>query len=331
MSLTLGAAAILGGASLASGLLGMKSASDTNAEARRQFEENMKFQKYQYEDMKRYNSFKNQRRMMQEAGLNPSLMFGSGASPVGASSIGGVAPTANQTTQDFSFLPSSASNLVSALPQLGLVESQKENIQSQTEKNQAEAAGQRTDNLYKDDYWKSSNYLAQSQAWLNDKNADIQKLQFQFDKDSLGDRLFKQRWESEISRADAEARLITNGFLPERCREEINQVITAQKVAIQQGLASLKSAMAAVMSATNQQKAFDAQYGGNPSQRNAFYNATLNVLHESARTSRSVQWKNISTRNPLPFNILSTHEGNKYINGGSYTYQHPKSKKKGIR
>lgn len=288
----LGAAAISGGASFLSGLGNYFAAKETNEMAREQFEKNLAFQKYQYEDTKRYNSFENQVRLARRANLNPSLLFGSGASPAGAQSVGGVGSTAQVTTPDYSFFPSAAGNLLSAFSQSSLNASQEDVNESVVNKNQAETQSINKDLLYKDQYWKSSNYLRNAQAWLFDKQADLQKLSYQYDLQSMGDRLFEQRWKSENQRAETEARLITNSFLPERCREEINQIITNQKVAIQQGVASLKSAAAAILSATNQQHAFDAQYGGDPKQREAFFNATMRSLEESIRLSHSKQYHN---------------------------------------
>ena len=80
---------ILGALSAVGSTVGsIYSANKQNEEARRQFDASLDWSKYQYNDMKQYNSPKNQLRLMREAGLNPALALGQlpSSAAVGSSS-----------------------------------------------------------------------------------------------------------------------------------------------------------------------------------------------------------------------------------------------------
>ena len=99
---------ILGALSAVGSTVGsIYSANKQNEEARRQFDASLDWSKYQYNDMKQYNSPKNQLRLMREAGLNPALALGQlpSSAAVGSSAPGS---TASFTQPDFSGLQSAA-------------------------------------------------------------------------------------------------------------------------------------------------------------------------------------------------------------------------------
>ena len=65
-------------ASTGLGLLGIGNTLSNQEQQQRNFEEQMKFARYQYEDSKRYNSMPEQVKRMRAAGINPALAISSG-------------------------------------------------------------------------------------------------------------------------------------------------------------------------------------------------------------------------------------------------------------
>ena len=65
-------------ASAGLGLLGIGNQLSNQSQQQRNFEEQMKFARYQYEDSKRYNSMPEQVKRMRVAGINPALAISSG-------------------------------------------------------------------------------------------------------------------------------------------------------------------------------------------------------------------------------------------------------------
>lgn len=74
------------------GALGLGQSLLNNAAAQQNFNEQMAFSKYQYEDMKKYNSWQNQVAQMRAAGVNPALAIGQGQ--LGHSASGSSVPSA---------------------------------------------------------------------------------------------------------------------------------------------------------------------------------------------------------------------------------------------
>lgn len=68
------------------GLLGIGNSLSNQSQQQSNFDEQMRFAKYQYEDSKKYNSMKNQVARMRAAGINPALAIGSGQLGTAASS-----------------------------------------------------------------------------------------------------------------------------------------------------------------------------------------------------------------------------------------------------
>ena len=114
------------------GLLTANSINEQNAMANSQFRANYDFQRYQYEDMKRWQSPENLVRLYRQAGLNPALALGSGLNAP-ATSVGGVAPTASHAVGDFSGVPSAAANLMQGFANSSLAEAQERNVDANTE------------------------------------------------------------------------------------------------------------------------------------------------------------------------------------------------------
>ena len=241
--LGLAGASALGGVASSAIAAGANSraAQETNEEARRQFEENMNFQKYQYEDMKRYNSFENQRKMMQYAGLNPSLMFGSGAGTVGASSVGGVAPTASRSTPDYSFLPSALGNLSKSFGDIALVESQSKNLNANTENVNLRNITQLNRDLADVNEKLSSSKLSDSQRSFYESQRDVLQKQLNY----LDERW---SWENQNERFKAAGQALDNTLKeleitlrPLMADEEIKQLGALAFMNYKQGVAAGES------------------------------------------------------------------------------------------
>ena len=249
MAIGLGTAMLMAGglsagSSLLSGLLNNNAAQQSNAEARRQFDLNYQFQRYQYEDMKRYNSYKNQVLMMRQAGLNPAMMFGAGASPIGASSVGGVAPTASRVTPNYDFLAnmgSSASNMMTALSQVSLNDSQEAKNFADATKGLHESIGQQIDNENK-----NKNYAALRK--LQNAQADLFDTEMQYQVQSMDARLQQQNYEMQISKFEASSRLVAAAFAPQEHQAEYNKILAETAVAYSQNQLNLKQAKNILMS-----------------------------------------------------------------------------------
>lgn len=216
-----------------SGLASFLGANSQNAAAQRQFAENMRFQKYQYEDMKRYQSYSNQVREMRKAGLNPALLFGNGSSPSTLSSVGGVAPTSTQTTPDLSGSLSSAASAIGSIGQNDLIDSQKELNAAQSFKTTQEAVGQKIENLYKHGDKQFAQLL---QRW----QANLMQKEFQFQEASLDDRLLQQK-EAALN---ATAQRITNQWFANHADEYNGTQLEAMRAGISASLASAAASYA---------------------------------------------------------------------------------------
>lgn len=115
------------------GLVTANSIDNQNAMANSQFNANLAFQRYQYEDMKRWQTPINQVRLLREAGLNPALALDSRLAGNALTSVGGVSPTATHAVGDFTGLPSAAANLMTGLSSSSLANAQEKNINADTE------------------------------------------------------------------------------------------------------------------------------------------------------------------------------------------------------
>lgn len=119
---------------LAGTALGVGAQYSANAQNQANFERQLEFAKYQYEDSKKYNSMRSQVNRMRAAGINPALAIGSGQ--LGSTATPGSVPAAPDIkSPDYSGLMSSASSLLGVSSQNRLADSQ--------------AKGYEIDNLFK--------------------------------------------------------------------------------------------------------------------------------------------------------------------------------------
>ncbi len=126
------------GAALASGATSFISNAVTNNANKKLNEKMLEFQKYQYEDMKQYNSMKEQVKRMREAGVNPALALGAGQLGTPASGVS----SPSQTPMEVPDL-SSAASMVSQGFQM---HQQQPLIDANVEKIKADAQNQQINN-----------------------------------------------------------------------------------------------------------------------------------------------------------------------------------------
>ena len=295
------AGGISAGSSLLTGLLNNNAAQDSNAEARRQFDLNYQFQRYQYEDMKRYNSYKNQVLMMRQAGLNPALMFGAGASPIGASSVGGVAPTANRVTPNYDFvsgLGSSASNMMSALSQVSLNDSIEAKNFSDAAKGLQESIGQEIDNQNKNKNYSAVRKLQHAQADLFDTEMSYQV-------QSMDARLQKQNYDMQISKFEAFSRLVSAAFAPAEHQAEYNKILAETAVAYSQHQLNLKQAKNILMSTI-------ANYGMSKDDAYDLFESSIDLLESNTSKNEALTFDTFMgdiKKNPFGLGVGSYHAG----------------------
>lgn len=291
--------------------LGFLSQSRANEQNMEMFNRSLEFQKYMYEDTKHYNSAVEQVKRLRAAGINPA--FAMGALSAGQTTAGSP-PSANpQQPYNFGELGGVASGLVNDLAQRELLQAQKSKIQN-------ESSALEIDNSFRRENWLSTLYNRDMDSWTKEKASDLQKLDIQFQTQSMKNRLLKLEYETQYQDALLTAQDITNQYLPSQLAETCAELIARQYANYATGRASLKSANAAIMQAMNQMHAFDAQYGGSPEDRGKFFKANLDNLIQLRDTRTSEEFRNISGHNPLPYNtgLWRQYNGWKLSGHGSY-------------
>lgn len=202
-----------------------------NNEARRQFEENLNWQKYQYEDSKKYNSAKSQVQRLRAAGLNPMLAFGQGAGE--STPISGSSPTAQQGAADISPAIQAGNGMVSALSQSSLNKKQGDNLEADT--NVKEAEGQLkwidTFSRHQENLQRIENMLSEKdlnderRAFLEKQKASLLKdMEFQHEKNEWNNHIL--RLEAENKALQNQAQQLNIKFLPMLSQAQCNQLLS---------------------------------------------------------------------------------------------------------
>lgn len=304
MSLTAAALA----AAFGSGLANWHSQSQSNDIAVNQYDRNFQWQKYQYEDMKRWQSPANQVRLYRQAGINPALAMYGGSSVSPLSSVGGVQPNASVAPQDMSFIPSAAGNLLSALSGNQVNESTISLNNSMAEKANQDAIGSAIDNMYKNEDWMKTIEGKSLANALVGHQGKIASLQSQLDERTLGSKIEQQEWQAQYWRASASSALIAAKYAEPMAEQQLKVGLSQIFMNYAQGNSSIKMAM-------NDANRLYAQFGKTEEDRKEFFLQTLDNLREVGNESRARQygewWKGISSFNiPTPigaYNAGETH------------------------
>lgn len=283
---------IIGGlSSLGGSIANYAAANQTNKAAQAQFRDSLDFQKYQYNDMKRYNAPVNQVRLLREAGLNPMIAFGAGNQPQSLTSVGGASPTASMVTPDFSSFASGLGSVMSSTVQSLLVNSEKDKNYATAANQLSQSIGQSIDNSYKDSDWKTSIEGKRFNNYIAALNGDTLALQLQLQRKTYANQLEQSEWQTEMQRADAGIRLKLLGIFDEQYSASIAKDWSMAYNAVLTGQASVKQAVAAVMNANSTRFAMDAQYGDSPSKRAEYFRLLTDQMFEASQKSRAEQFQ----------------------------------------
>lgn len=283
----------------AAGFLSNLAANQQNAS---NFRESQRFNRQMFTDTNIYNSPMNQVSRLRAAGLNPALMYGKDAGTASAMS----APAANPAVPlDFNALNTLGANLT-------LNGSQKRLLDEQANSQRQDVIGKNIDNSYKVQNWIADLRNKNLDSDTKENLKQLQELDIKYQTQSLRYRVEQQKYQMQLADAQVVAADITNQYLPAQLSESINATISSAFANYASGRASLKSAMASVMSAVNQGHAFEAQYGGDESQRKAFYQAVLDGMIQSRRTAASTEFQN-QFINEKGFSISAAREYDQFL------------------
>lgn len=290
----IGAAAILGGASLLSGLFGVNSQKSANAQNYKIFKEQMQYDKWKFQEEQRYNSQYNQMMQLRRAGLNPALVNGNSSS-ISAGST----PSANPMNPvDYSSFLNAGSAAAGALSSASLQEKQGSNIDSQTALNEIDAQTKGIKN-----YWELAVLGRQFRklGWdskILEKQAENLGLSNEYLSRTMGDRVEQQTWQSEYLRAQTESQLLANKYAERRYQAELNEIVSRAYANYASGRSSLQQAHTQLMNGF-------AQFGSNPKERKAFFDATLRGLIQSKKTAQSTEFRNYLDARPITIGMSS--------------------------
>lgn len=302
MANPLGAALIGALGSAAGGLLTAHSIDEQNARADAQFRANLAFQRYQYEDMKHWQSPANQVRLLKQAGINPSLALNSSLAGNSLQGVGGVSPTASNMAADFSSLPSSAASLVSSLGQNSLLQSEEDRNYSEAASSLQDAMGTVIENQYKAGNLHAAQQLTKQQARLTGVEA-------QFQQDTLERRIESEQFKTALLMAQVEAQGITNKNLDEQQKATIANLWASAAAARASGRLSDEQAAEVVMRKI-------ASFGLSEDDALDLFDSSMDFLDSQAELNSSSAFSNYTgdvKKNPFvlshgAFNIGQVHE-----------------------
>lgn len=285
MALPIAAAAIGAFASGATSMMNSSSQAQTNAQNYKMFREQMAYDKWKFQQEKRYNSYQNQVRQMRAAGLNPALMAGGLSSSISA----GSAPSGNpMQAVDYSGAVNAGANLLQSFYNARQSEATTDKLQSETDLNRIDAITRGIQNLFdikvKTADWQLKNSTNQYQRRL----AQLAGLDVELAQQTMGDKILQQKWNTELTRAQASAGLIALKYIEPQQQANV-------KLALSQAAAAYVTSQASLKQAHNAMMEVYAKYGGSPKERGQYFQATLDYLRQQKNESESSEFKNFLT------------------------------------
>ena len=296
-ALSLGAAAILGGSSFLSGLLGSQSTQSTNQQNYKQFRESMDYDRWKFNQEMRYNSIQSQVRQMRAAGLNPALTGQGAAQSVSA----GGAPSANPMQPvDYSSFVNAGASVVDSLFGAGLQEKQTENIQQdtigKTIDNQTKGIENlyRIKNLFEDVKNKGANtsYLQSLMRGVDMQNRILS--------DTMVDKINQEHFQSVLMQGQATSAMIASRYADREHQMNLKVALMNASAAVMSGHASMKQAMSSLREVA-------AKYGVSDKDRADFARASYDYLVQQTNESMSNEFSNLWT--PGSYNVGSSMFG----------------------
>lgn len=225
-----GAALVTGGASLLGGLF-TNAASAEEAQKNREFQEKMLNKQLDYASMQwernaRYNSASEQRKRLEEAGLNPYLFMSGGSAGTASAVSPGTAPSGSMASfqNPAAGLPAGFSQALSAIAQSKLNESQQNVLDSQAGLNEIEARTKQRSN-------EAEILLKLSQSGLISEQKARQVIENQFLPEQLAANV--QGTKANIGKMEAERKLSDSmrymneaqlPFIPQKIQAELLQM-----------------------------------------------------------------------------------------------------------
>lgn len=257
------------------GVAGLGSNLISNIANQSNFEDQMQYAKWQYKDMARRQDPVHQVNRLRAAGINPALAFGG---------IQSGQATASSQPSPTPMSPLDLSGLSSLGSGIDLNDLNARNVQSQTDKNNAETQGINVDNLFKHENWKSTIYNRDMQSWLNNQLSEVAKLDVQYNKDSLSYRVAQQRYQMQLLDSQVVAQDLANHYFPFEVSERISKLMSEQFANYATGRASLQMAHQNLMR-------LYAEVGSTPEKRKEFAQKTLDLLDSQRRKNDRVEGK----------------------------------------
>lgn len=270
--------------SLIGGALGVASNLINNAQQQSMYDTSLNWQKFQYQDMKKYNSAQQQVMRLRGAGINPSLAFGSDTGTAQATSSPGAANTQ----------PLDMNGLAAIAQNIELNAAQRRNLDANTAKASEETEGVKTENAFKVEQNLSQLANRSADTWYKQSLRENLKLGNSYLEQTMKDRVWQAKMESQEAQARAYAQQYLLPYVPLKAQAELENLAANTKLALQSGIATLKQAYAAIMNSKTARDSFKAQYGDNPTMWKQFSKATLNYLIQQKQTSSSQEFRNIT-------------------------------------
>lgn len=266
---------------LALGGLGLLSQSKANQQNMALNREMLDFQKYQYSDMKRYNSIQEQVRRMKAAGLNPSLLLQNGTTGMAGNSVASPSPTPMQA-YDMGSMASGISDIANTVSQSDINLAQKKNIEADTTQKEIE-------NIFKFDKEFFGLEKLKAEGFHTGNLAKLVENEVKLANSTLDSRIQQQKIQTEIMANKFEADVIARGYLPDQLQADLALKMANQKLAVQTGMSSVQQAAAAIMDAVTRRNRENALTGFNDSDRKKFFEATYDYLNSG--TFANTSWE----------------------------------------
>lgn len=308
---------ISAGAGLLGSMLNGISQNDANSQMAHQWHQSYLENRRQYEQSK----LPYQVMLARQAGVSPALALSQGS--VGSFAATGSPAPSSQGAVDYSgMLGAALANPFGSQERLN--NSVGRYNDANTQKVAEEAIGENIDNQYRNEMWKSRIYNTNMDSWQKEKLVDSINYENEFLRRTMRDRVQQQSIQTKLAKANADAASLHAMYLPMYQTAELDNMLANTSLAVKQGIATIKQAHAAIMSASaamqqaqNQRDVNGALYGSSPEERAEYSKAVYNYLLQQTTESESREFSN----------QFQNHQQSGSMSGmtfsGSYSYNTP--------